>query len=102
MGIQKTYLKSKPICKVKFTAPKELTQAARTVNLVGDFNDWDVTARPMRKLRDGSFTIVMDLPCGHEYAYRYFINGSSWENDSGADKYVASPFPDANNSVVVV
>lgn len=102
MAIQKTYLKSKPICKVKFTVPREATQSAKTVNLVGDFNGWDVAARPMRKLPDGSFSIVMDLPCGHEYAYRYLINGSSWENDSGADKYVSSPFPDTDNSVVVV
>jgi 1,4-alpha-glucan branching enzyme len=102
MGIAKRYLKTKPICKAKFTLPREAAAFARRANIVGDFNDWDANATRMKKLKDGSFTIVLDLPQGREYQYRYLIDGTRWENDWNADKYVRSPLGDCDNSVVVV
>ena len=102
MGIAKRYLKTKPICKAKFTLPSEAAGSARRVHLVGDFNNWSATATPMKKLKDGSFTVVIDLPQGEEYQYRYLIDDGRWENDWNADKYVRSPLGDCDNSVIVV
>jgi 1,4-alpha-glucan branching enzyme len=102
MGIQKRFLKSKPICKVTFTMPKEAIREAKRVHIVGDFNDWKRKATPMKKLKSGSYKIVVDLPCGREYQYRYLIDGKIWENDWAADRYAPSPFYDADNSVVIV
>ena len=102
MGIQKRYLKSKPVCKVTFTMPKEAFPKAKRVYIVGDFNDWKRKATPMKKLKTGAFKIVLDLPCGNEYQYRYLIDGKAWENDWAADKYVPSPCYDCENSIIVI
>ena len=102
MSLKKQYLKSRPVCKVTFRLPAEAAQNAQSVHIVGEFNDWKAGAIPLKKLRDGTFTITLDLAPQHEYQFRYLINENTWENDWNADKYVPSPFGTAENSVVVV
>ena len=102
MSIKKQYLKSKPVCKVTFTLGKHMTGSAGRVYLVGEFNDWDTQANPMKPLKDGVFNLTVNLEKGHEYQFRYLLDGQTWENDDGADKYVRTPFGDSDNSVVIV
>jgi len=56
MSIKRRYLKSKPICKVTFRVPREDVNSAKSINLVGDFNNWDEYANPMRSLKNGAFS----------------------------------------------
>lgn len=72
-----------------------------TVYLVGDFNKWDEKTTPMKRQKDGSFTVTLELSKGSEYQFRYLVNGSEWHNDWQADRYVPNPFS-GDNSVVVV
>jgi len=96
--LKKRYLKSRPICKVTFTL--QAAVKAETVHLVGDFNNWDEQATPMKPLKDGRFSIELDLEPGREFQFRYLVDGSEWHNDWEADKYVPNPFS-GDNSVVV-
>jgi len=103
MGIQKRFLKSRPVSKVTFRLPREAAPEAQAVHLVGDFNDWDKFSLPMTRLKNGEFKLTLDLPVGREYCFRYLIHGrdgSSWENDWSADNYVPSGISGAENSVV--
>ena len=102
MAIQKKYLKSRPVCKVTFTLPKEAVGSAKKVVIVGDFNGWKQKASPLKKLKNGACTITLDLECGREYQFRYLLDNATWENDWAADKYVPSSSYDAENSVVIV
>ncbi|WNJ16860.1 isoamylase early set domain-containing protein [Pontibacter sp. G13] len=102
MGITKKFLKSKPVCKVTFKVPKTVANGAKDITIVGDFNDWNSEALPMKGLKNGSFTATVDLPSGKEYQFRYLLDGDKWENDEAADKYVPSPFGGAENCVLVV
>lgn len=102
MSIEKKYLKTKPICKVKFVLDKETVTGAKKVNLVGDFNGWDKEATSMRKQKDGRFATTIDLEKDKEYEFRYVIDGVKWQNDTSADKYIQSYVGDADNSVVIV
>jgi 1,4-alpha-glucan branching enzyme len=102
MSLKKRFLKTKPVCKVTFKLSKEEAGQAETVHVVGDFNQWETTAMPMRKLRSGGFSVTLDLAVGREYQFRYLINGSDWVNDGAADKYVPTAYPGVDNSVVVV
>lgn len=102
MGLQKKYLKSKPVCKVTFTVSKEAAGSAQKVHLVGDFNNWKKKSLPLKKLKSGAFKITVDLPCGRDYQYRYLVDNTTWQNDWEADKYVPSPYYGAENSVVSV
>ena len=101
-GIKKTYLKTKNVCRVTFRLPESIGTDAQQVNLVGDFNNWDQHSHPMKKLKNGAHTVTLDLEPGHEYQFRYLIDGARWENDWQADKYVLSPYRDCDNSVLIV
>jgi hypothetical protein len=100
-GPKKQYLKSKPSVKVTFRLPHEAAPDAARVSLVGDFNAWQADATPMKRLRDGSFTAVVELQRSREYRFRYLIEGTRWENDWHADSYVKNAFG-GEDSVVTV
>jgi hypothetical protein len=86
--------------KVTFTLPKEAVAKAKTVVLVGDFNNWAVEKSiALTKQKDGSFKTTVELESGKEYQYRFLLNGETWENAWDAPKYVSSPFG-GDNSVV--
>jgi len=89
--LKKRYVKSRQVCKVTFDLPKaELPQGveAETVYLVGEFNDWDRTATPMKLGKGGAFRLTLELEPGREYQFRYLVNGEHWCNDWHADAYV--------------
>jgi 1,4-alpha-glucan branching enzyme len=99
--IKKRYLKSRPVCKVTFRLLKDVVPEAQKVNISGDFNDWDQELTRMKRLRNGDFTITLELEKGKEYHFRYLIDGKRWENDWFADKYLPNPFG-GDDSVVIV
>lgn len=102
MSIKKQYLKTKPVATVTFRLAKEAAPNAETVTLVGDFNGWDTSATPMKKLKTGDFTVALKLDAEQSYQFRYLLDGETWENDWEADAYVASPVSLEENSVVTV
>ncbi len=101
MSLEKKYLKSKPICKVKFVAPEPLAEGAASIYLAGEFNNWDFSDTKLRRQKDGRYATTLDLETGSEYEYRFVLDGEVWENDYSADKYVPSGIG-VENSVVVV
>ncbi|MFH1844636.1 MAG: isoamylase early set domain-containing protein [bacterium] len=102
MSLSKRYLKSRPVCKVTFKVPQEAVETADSVHIVGDFNEWNYEATPMRKLKNGAYTLTLDLETGTSYQFRYLINKLNWENDWSADEYVYNTFAECENSVVHV
>ncbi|RYC67372.1 isoamylase early set domain-containing protein [Spirosoma sordidisoli] len=102
MAVAKQFLKSKPIAKVTFELPAEAVNGAKTVALAGEFNNWDPAAQVLKKQKDGSYKTTVELPIGGEYQFRYILDGTKWENDWAADKYVASGIAGEENSVVVL
>lgn len=103
MSIKKQYLKSKPVCKVTLSLQNEELYTADKVAVLGEFNNWDFQQEiPMKKLKDGTFKTTIDLEIGHEYQFRYLVDGQKWVNDADADKYVPTGLGVEDNSVVVV
>ena len=83
--LMKNYSKTGSYCRVTFKLPAEVT--AETAALCGDFNDWNVEAHPMKRLKDGSFSTTVSIPAGRTYRFRYLLDGERWENDWQADAY---------------
>jgi len=102
VALKKQFLKTKPECKVTFEIGKEAAAGAKTIVLVGDFNDWDEKGLPLKKNKGGGFSISLNLETGKQYQFRYLIDGEKWENDWDADAYATSPFPGIENSVVIL
>lgn len=101
VGIRKVYSRDKHVCKVTFRLPKVAAPDAKSVCIVGDFNNWNIHANPMKKLKSGDYSIVLHIEPGREYQFRYVIDDSKWENDWNADKYVKNCYGDCDNSVAV-
>jgi 1,4-alpha-glucan branching enzyme len=95
--LKKQFLKTKDAVKVTFSLPEAVQ--GETVFLVGDFNNWDESATVMKRQKNGSFTVTLDLDRNREYQFRYLVNGTEWHNDWEADKYVPNPYS-GDNSVV--
>ncbi len=56
--------------------------AAENVFLVGDFNDWQPDAIAFAKNPEGVWKA--EIPCqpGGKYAFKYFVNGKHWNEDT--------------------
>ena len=95
--LKKKFNKTKPTCDVTFQLPKAIE--AKEASVVGEFNDWDPEANPLKKVR-GVWQTTLKLEQGREYQYRYVVNNGEWYNDYEADKYVPNNVS-GENSVVV-
>lgn len=100
MAIKKQFLKSKPVCKVTFTFDNPDFPEAKSVHIVGDFNEWNPSADPMKPLKNGSFKLVKDLQAETSYAFRYLVDGAQWTNDGEADKYIPSGMGAEENGII--
>jgi len=103
MSIKKQFLKSKPVCKVTFSLSKEEALDAEKVQLLGDFNNWNVAeAIDLKKFKNGSYKTTLDLETEKEYQFKYLFDETKWENDAAADSYADNGISAEGNSVVVL
>jgi hypothetical protein len=58
---------------------------AKTVAVVGDFNDWNLSAATplVREAGDGVWWVTLPLPPGR-YRYAYIVDGGTWRSDPDA------------------
>jgi 1,4-alpha-glucan branching enzyme len=94
---KRQFLKTKPVCKVTFKFKTE----AESLALVGDFNSWNEASTPMKKAKDGTFSVSVEMESGREQQFRYLADGRKWLNDEAADKYVTTALG-SENSVVIL
>ena len=70
---------------------------AREVYVAGSFNDWDPTARPLKRGKDDEWRTWMNLAPGtHEYQ---FVVDGEWREDPSCSERRPSPYG-SHNSVV--
>lgn len=73
---------------------------ARTVQLAGDFNNWQPEQTPLECLdEDGRWTASLPLEPG-AYRYRYVVDGR-WQQDPYNEKLEANPFGEYNSVLEV-
>jgi Glycogen recognition site of AMP-activated protein kinase len=66
--------------------------ASTRVAVVGDFNDWDPTATPLRLVgKGGIWAVELRLPPGR-YHYTFLIDGRRWQGDPREPAAVESDF----------
>jgi hypothetical protein len=102
--LKKRYIKSRQVWKVTFELPKAELPAgieAKTVHLVGEFNDWDPVATPMRRSKKSVYRAALELEPAREYRFRYLINREHWYNDWHADAYAATGLGEDNCTVAL-
>ena len=72
---------------------------ARSVAVVGTFNDWDVNRTPMSPSPGGAWKATVWLPAGR-YEYRFVADGQ-WTSDPNAGECVQNSFGSTNSVLVV-
>ena len=82
--------------KVTFSIPIEWLDCGASV--VGDFNDWDPTATPLRK-KGGVRTASVVLDPGPRYRFRYLDVHGRWHDDPSADDVEANAFGGTDNVI---
>ena len=97
--LKKSYSKTGKKCRVTFKYPNEAN--CEKAVLAGEFNDWSLEAHPMKRLKDGSFSVSLYLATGCSYCFRYVLDSNVWVNDLIADSYVPNKF-NQDDSVVTV
>ncbi|MBU1344399.1 MAG: isoamylase early set domain-containing protein [Proteobacteria bacterium] len=102
MSIKKQFIKNKSVCKVTFRVPKEVSSGAKAVNVVGEFNGWDMNATPMKPHKNGSFSTTINLDVNKKYQFRYVMDGVGWKNDLEADNHIHCPYGNCENSVIII
>jgi hypothetical protein len=85
---------AKPVVRFVYVAPN-----ATHVSVVGDFNQWNPTAVPLRRLSDGTWIADVPLVPGR-YAYAFVVDGKL-EADPTAPRATDSDFGVANSIVMV-
>ncbi|GMQ77571.1 MAG: hypothetical protein BMS9Abin02_0059 [Anaerolineae bacterium] len=88
--LKKNYSQTGKTCRVTFKLPADVESS--TAYVCGDFNNWDKSLYPMKKLKDGSFSVTISLESGYSYRFRYWLDGDRWENDWQADGYEPNEF----------
>jgi hypothetical protein len=80
--------------RVTFVLPA--TEPAGAVSVVGDFNDWDPYAHPLRKRSNGVRSAVVTIPAGATLRFRYLAEGGVWFDDETAT------MRDAQDAVITI
>lgn len=73
----------------------DINPAAKSVYLVGDFNQWQLEKKPMFRAKDGTFRTRMDLRSGR-YQYKFVVDGL-WFNDPDSLSQVINSFGTLNS-----
>lgn len=94
--LKKRFFKTKSTCQVTFELPEAIE--AKSAAVVGEFNEWDTAATPLKKVK-GVWKTTVELEKDKAFQYRYLVNGKEWYNDWQADDYVPNSI-DGDNSVV--
>jgi len=94
--MRKTAKKNKTM--VTFELPAEA--AGDQVVVVGDFNEWSEVTNPMKRRKDGSFSVTLSLPTGRQWRFRYLVDGRRWANDWTADSYEPNSYGSEDSIVV--
>ncbi len=71
--------------RVTFTLPADEPRGA--VSVVGDFNDWNPFAHPLRRRTNGTRSAVVTVRAGRSLRFRYLAEGGVWFDDVAASAW---------------
>ncbi|BBO77929.1 hypothetical protein DSCW_53460 [Desulfosarcina widdelii] len=73
---------------------------AKEVHLVGNFNDWNVGAHPMKNVGNGKWRKQLALPTG-KYEYKFMVDGY-WMVDPANEQTCPNCFGTYNSIVSLI
>lgn len=101
--LKKAYSKTGKSCRVTFKVPADLAAEteADQIAVLGDFNAWDEAAHPLKRRKDGTFSVTLSLDAGQDYRFRYLIDGEQWSNETECDTLAPNPFGSCDSVIAL-
>jgi 1,4-alpha-glucan branching enzyme len=84
---------------IKLTFTLSLADTPQPVSVLGDFNEWDPHAHPLKKRTNGTRSATVVVPPGNAFAFKYLAEGGTWFNDVEADEHVTNEYGEVNSIV---
>jgi 1,4-alpha-glucan branching enzyme len=69
---------------VRVTFALSADEPGGAVSVVGDFNDWNPFAHPLRRRANGTRSAAVTVPVGTMLRFRYLAEGGIWFDDDTA------------------
>jgi len=69
---------------VRVTFALPVDEPIGAVSVVGDFNDWNPFAHPLRPRTNGTRSAAVTVPAGATLRFRYLAEGGIWFDDETA------------------
>ena len=95
----KTGTAKHPFVKVTFALPAD--EVAQPVSVLGDFNNWDPYANPMKKRSNGTCSAVVEVPAGSAFRFKYLAADGTWFCDPEAEAVVHDEYQVVDSLLVV-
>jgi 1,4-alpha-glucan branching enzyme len=77
--VKTTKLPREGMIKVTFSLPA--SEPDGPVSVVGDFNEWDPLAHPLRRRANQTRSVSVTVPPGSTIRFRYLAEGGIWFDD---------------------
>ncbi len=74
----------------------------RPVSLVGDFNEWDPQAHPMKRRSNGTRSVAVILESGRRSSFRYLADGAWFFDDPDGDAIEPNGFGQTHTVIVAI
>jgi len=71
--------------KVKLTFVLPLDSCAEDASVIGDFNNWDPLAHPLKKRSNGTRSASIEVDEGEVVEFKYLRDGGEWFCDTDVD-----------------
>jgi len=87
------------LVKVTFALPAH--DVDQPVSVLGDFNNWDPHAHPMKKRSNGTCSAVVEVPAGSAFRFKYLAADGTWFCDPEAEAVVPDEYHVVDSLLVV-
>jgi hypothetical protein len=86
---------------VKVTFALEPSTLDQPVSVLGDFNDWDPLANPLRRRSNGRRSATVEVAAGQTLRFKYLSADGSWFCDPDTDTVVHDEYHTVDSLLVV-
>ena len=73
--------------------------AAASVALAGDFTSWELNPKPMKKAKQGIWSVSLNLEPGR-YEYKFIVDGQ-WQEDPSAQEKAPNDYGGFNSVRII-
>lgn len=86
---------------VKVTFTLAAAEIGQPVSVVGDFNDWDPAANPLKKKSDGTLSATVEFEIGQALRFKYLAADGAWFCDPDAETVIHDEYHTIDSLLVV-